>query len=233
MLITALTKLTLLDFPGRLACIIFTGGCNLRCGYCHNAEFVLPERMAALGKGLPFETVKKFLESRKGMLDGVVICGGEPTLQLDLMEKLREIKEMGFAVKLDTNGSNPLALKRIIEAGLVDFVAMDVKDALPYRKELVGVTIGEEAIRESIRLIKESGLDYEFRTTVWPEFHGLEVMRKIGEEIDGAKNWYLQKGRRGKTLAEKFGQSAEYSEYELKSLVEELEGYADRMELRI
>jgi pyruvate formate lyase activating enzyme len=146
---------------------------------------------------------------------------------------VREIKEMGFAVKLDTNGSNPLALKRIIEAGLVDFVAMDVKDALPYRKELVGVTIGEEAIRESIRLIKESGLDYEFRTTVWPEFHGLEVMRKIGEEIDGAKNWYLQKGRRGKTLAEKFGQSAEYSEYELKSLVEELEGYADRMELRI
>ena len=233
MLITALTKLTLLDFPGRLACIIFTGGCNLRCGYCHNAEFVLPERMAALGEGLPFETVKKFLASRKGMLDGVVICGGEPTLQLDLMEKLREIKEMGFAVKLDTNGSNPVALKKIIEAGLVDFVAMDVKDALPYRKELVGVTIGEAAIRESIRLIKESGLDYEFRTTVWPEYHGVEVLRKIGMEIVGAKNWYLQKGRRGKTLAEKFGAGEEFNEYELKSLAEELEGYADRMEIRI
>jgi anaerobic ribonucleoside-triphosphate reductase activating protein len=153
MLITALTKLTLLDFPGRLACIIFTGGCNLRCGYCHNAEFVLPERMAALGKGLPFETVKKFLESRKGMLDGVVICGGEPTLQLDLMEKLREIKEMGFAVKLDTNGSNPLALKRIIEAGLVDFVDVGTKSMEQAKEILAAIQriVGDPAVGNALR----------------------------------------------------------------------------------
>lgn len=232
MLITALTKLSLLDFPGRLACIIFTGGCNLRCGYCHNAEFVLPERVRELGRGLPFETVMNFLRGRKGMLDGVVICGGEPTVQPDLLERIREIRELGLQVKLDTNGSNPAVLRKLLAAGLLDYIAMDLKDALPYRRELVGVGIDAAVIRESIDLIKSSGLEYEFRSTLWPRFHDMETLEQMGKEIAGARLWALQMGRGGKTLMENFGCDGEFRHDEVGLLAADLADYANTVIVR-
>ncbi len=232
MLITALTKLSLLDFPGRLACIIFTGGCNLRCGYCHNAEFVLPERVRELGRGLPFETVMGFLRGRKGMLDGVVICGGEPTVQPDLLERIRDIRELGLQVKLDTNGSNPAVLRKLLAAGLLDYIAMDLKDALPYRRELVGVGIDAAVIRESIDLIKSSGLEYEFRSTIWPQFHDMETLEQMGEEIAGARLWALQMGRGGKTLMENFECDGEFRRDEVGLLATDLADYANTVIVR-
>lgn len=205
MLITALTKFTALDFPGKLACIVFTGGCNFRCGFCYNDEFVLPERLAGLKTPIPFEVVLNFLKSRRGFLDGVVICGGEPTVQVDLEDRIREIKELGYSVKLDTNGSNPLVLKRLIDKRLVDFIAMDLKDDLPYRRELVGVAISPDLIRRSIGLIKESGLDYEFRTTVVPGFHDEEVVRRMGGVLGRVRKWSLQRFVGKKTLDPQFG----------------------------
>jgi pyruvate formate lyase activating enzyme len=233
MIITALTKFTALDYPGKLACIIFTGGCNLRCGFCHNAEFVLPEKLEQLkGSFIPFETVKNFLASRRGMLDGVVICGGEPTIQPDLIDRMKEIKAMGYALKLDTNGANPEVLERALKEGLVDFVAMDIKDTPAYRKDLVGVTLTGSPIEKSIKLIKESGVDYEFRTTVIPEFHNLEKLREMGEAIRGARIWALQAYRNFKTLKPEFSDLCEYSQGDLKKLAEELKEYSKRMIVR-
>lgn len=232
MLITALTKFTALDFPGRLACIIFTGGCNLRCGFCHNAEFVLPEKLAEIKVTIPFETVVNFLRKRVGLLDGVVICGGEPTVQADLLDRMREIKEMGFAVKLDTNGANPAVLEKALAEGLVDYVAMDLKDALPYRRELVGVEIPAEVLRKSIGLIRKSGVAHEFRSTVLPEFHDMETLRKMGGEIEGAQKWSLQIFRNGKTLQEEFGRKMEFGRGELEKVAEELGGFVGVVEVR-
>jgi len=232
MLITALTKLTLLDFPGKLACIIFTGGCNLRCGYCHNGEFVLPEKLAALGKGIPFETVTNFLKARKGKLDGVVICGGEPTVQPDLLKRMAELKALGMAVKLDTNGYNPDLLEKAIKEGLVDYIAMDLKDALPYRKEVVGVSLDAEKIRRSIKLIITSGLAYEFRSTILPQKHDLETLEKMGREIAGARLWVLQRFRAFKTLDPAFAGLDEYSSDQLKALPVELAAFAEKVEIR-
>jgi pyruvate formate lyase activating enzyme len=236
MIITALTKFSAIDFPGRLACILFTGGCNFRCGFCHNAEFVLPEKLKELTNTIPFETVLNFLGERRGLLDGVSICGGEPTINPDLPEKMREIKNLGFEIKLDTNGSNPAMLEKIIDAGLVDYLAMDIKDALPYRQELVGVEVGEVTLRQSIALIKKAGqekdLDYEFRSTILPAYHDLDTLRRMGDAIAGAKKWVLQGFRPGKTLREGFRDMTSFEESELGELTRYLSVYADKLEFR-
>lgn len=232
MLITAIHKFTTLDYPGKLACIIFTGGCNMRCGYCHNADFVLPEKLKTFGSGLPFESVMNFLKSRRGKLDGVVFCGGEPTLQPDLPEKLTQIKDLGLAVKLDTNGINPAMLEKLLAKKLLDFIAMDVKDALPYRKELIGVETDANKIQKSIQLINNSKVQYEFRTTIWPQFHDLVTLQAIGREIAGAQKWALQRGRARKVLKETFNEMTEYTDFEMKILEEELAGYVKTLEIR-
>lgn len=234
MIITALTKFTTIDYPGKLACIIFTGGCNLRCGFCHNAEFVLPEALEKLKDSfLDFHTIKNFLRSRKDLLEGVVICGGEPTVHPDLLDKMKEIKKMGFAVKLDTNGTNPAILKKAIKEGLVDYIAMDIKDIpASYRRELVGVTFTESPFQESIKLIKNSGVNYEFRTTVIPAFHNLDKLKVMGEAIKGAKLWALQVYRNQKTLKPEFSKLPEYSVTQLQNLAEELRDFADKIIVR-
>lgn len=221
MLITALTKFTALDFPGKLACIIFTGGCNLRCGFCHNAEFVLPDKLSNLKNLISFDVVMSFLKHRVGLLDGVVICGGEPTVQVDLADKIRLIKKMGFAVKLDTNGSNPVALERLISESLIDYVAMDLKDNIPYRKALIGVSGGEHLLLKSLKTIKTSGINHEFRTTILPDFHDLETLREMSEIVGNSK-WYWQKFRSGKTLNEKFGMMKEPGMDEMERMKEVL-----------
>lgn len=231
MLITALTQFTTLDFPGRLACIVFTGGCNMRCGFCHNAEFVLPEKLSKLKTLLPFEVVKNFLKKRKGLLDGVVICGGEPTVQSDLLERIEEIKELGFAVKLDTNGSNPAVLKKLIERKLIDYVAMDLKDNFPYRKKLVGLAINDSLLKQSIQIIKESGIEHEFRTTILPEFHDERTLREMAKIVGGSR-WAWQRFRNGKTLESGFEGAIEYDLLKMEQMKHSLIDSVNRIELR-
>ncbi|MFH1546375.1 MAG: anaerobic ribonucleoside-triphosphate reductase activating protein [Patescibacteria group bacterium] len=192
MQIAAIQKLTLLDFPGKTACTVFTPGCNFRCGYCHNPELVLPEKIAIAKQDLiPEEAFFNFLGKRKGLLDGVCVTGGEPTLQKDLLQFLKKIRQRGFLVKLDTNGSHPEILEKLFRARLLDFIALDVKASPKNYQKLVGIDVVEK-IRASKNLIEQSGVPYEFRTTVVREIHDEEEFRKILEFVRGAEKFFLQ-----------------------------------------
>ncbi len=189
MFIKGFQKLTLLDFPGRTACTVFTGGCNFRCPFCHNALLVTDMDDAQYTE----EEVFAHLELRKNVLDGVAVTGGEPLLQKDIERFLYEIKEKGYAVKLDTNGSFPEKLDGILQLGLADYVAMDIKNC----KEKYALTIGVDnfdiaPIEESIALLKKSGIDYEFRTTVTENFHTLEDMKSLAQWIKGTPKYFIQ-----------------------------------------
>jgi pyruvate formate lyase activating enzyme len=163
MKIGGLQKISLIDYPGRISAIVFTQGCNFRCPYCHNPELVDP---AQYGPILSEEEVISFLEKRRGKLDAVTVTGGEPTLQPDLDRFLREIKGMGYLTKIDTNGSNPDVLERLIRGRLVDYLAMDVKGPLQKYERIANVKVKTAKIRKSIELIMASGIEHEFRTTV-------------------------------------------------------------------
>ena len=188
--IHGLQKLSMVDFPGKIAATVFTGGCNLRCPFCHNA--LLVTRLNESPR-LDTEEVLRFLRSRKGLLDGVVLTGGEPLLQPDAGEFLARVKDMGFSVKLDTNGCYPQALAKILEAGSVDYVAMDIKNCKGKYAATVGVPEFDLApVEESIRLLMTGNTDYEFRTTVSRELHTAEDIEEIGRWIRGAKRYFLQ-----------------------------------------
>ena len=168
MKISGLQKLTLLDFPGRVACTVFLGGCNLRCPFCHNSQLLGGDAEELMDSGALLD----FLRKRQGVLDGVCITGGEPTLHADLPELLRSIRALGYAIKLDTNGTNPQLLRRLIDEGLVDYVAMDVKNGPDHYAETVGIEgFSLAAIEESIRILLEDKTDYELRTTVVLPLH--------------------------------------------------------------
>lgn len=189
MYISGLQKLTLLDFPGRLAATVFFGGCNFRCPFCHNASLVLiPGECEKIGEEEFFD----FLTLRKGKLTGVCITGGEPTLYPGLKDFIKKIKNMSFAVKLDTNGTNPELLLELIEEGLVDYVAMDIKNAPPKYSVTAGVEVDMEKIERSVKLLLSEKVDYEFRTTVVRDFHSVEDFEAISEWIKGAKRYFLQ-----------------------------------------
>ena len=183
--------MTLLDFPGHVACTVFLGGCDLRCPLCHNYEL-------ATGKVPPVmeeEELFAFLSKRKGLLDGVAVTGGEPCLHRDLPELLARILELGFAVKLDTNGTHPDMLREILERGLADYVAMDIKNSPGKYAFTAGMAAEPDfvsAVRESVRILMESGTDYEFRTTVVDELHEVQDFEEIGRWIRGAKSYFLQ-----------------------------------------
>lgn len=190
MRIYGLQKLSMVDYPGKIAATVFAGGCNLRCPFCHNALLV-----TRLDESVQLETeqVLQFLRSRRGLLDGVVLSGGEPLLQSDAADFLRQVKEMGFAVKLDTNGCYPDALAAILAEGLVDYVAMDIKNAPGKYAQTVGLpTFDTAAVEASCRILRESGIDYEYRTTVVSQLHTAEDIRAIGVWLQGAPRYYLQ-----------------------------------------
>ena len=190
MKIHGLQKMTLLDFPGRVACTVFFGGCDMRCPFCHNAELLDGSAPPVMTD----EELLKFLKKRKGLLDGVAITGGEPLLQKDLPEIAAKIREMGYPVKLDTNGTHPDRLERMIREGLVQYVAMDIKNSPERYAETAGLdSIDLAPIRESVSILMEGRTDYEFRTTVVTELHDDDSFRKIGPWIHGAKHYYLQK----------------------------------------
>ena len=182
MKIAGLQKMTLLDFPGRIACTVFLQGCNFRCPFCHNSDLLGPEGEQLISAA----ELLTFLKKRKGMLDGVCITGGEPTVQKDLPELLREIKALGYPVKLDTNGSNPAMLKALAAEGLVDYVAMDIKNSREGYPRTAGVPgLHMEKIEESIRYLVEGDLPYELRTTVVKELHDEENILAMGKWLAG------------------------------------------------
>lgn len=187
--IQGLQKMTLLDYPGKVACTVFLGGCDLRCPFCHNGELVEGEAPAALND----RELTAFLKKRQGLLDGVCVTGGEPLLRPELEGLLSQIKNLGFPVKLDTNGSHPDRLRRLTEAGLVDYVAMDIKNSLPRYPETAGVPgLDTVPYRESAALLLEGNVDYEFRTTVVRELHDEDSFRAIGPWLRGARRYFLQ-----------------------------------------
>ncbi len=187
--IHGLQKMTLLDFPGRVACTVFLGGCDLNCPFCHNAELI-----DGTAKPVMDETeLLSFLEKRKGLLDGVAFTGGEPTLREDLSDLLRRIKAMGYPVKLDTNGMHPDRLKALIDEGLVDYVAMDVKNSPEKYAHTCGLaSMDLTPVKTSVELLKTGAVDYEFRTTVVDELHTLKDFEAIAAWIAGAKRYFLQ-----------------------------------------
>lgn len=188
MFISGIQKMTLLDFPGKCACTVFLAGCNLRCPFCHNAGLVLtnPEPV------MEDEAFFAFLKKRKGLLDGVCVTGGEPTLRKDLPDFIRKIKDMGYLVKLDTNGSNPAMLEGMLDENLPDYVAMDIKNCPHrYRETCGGVDILPQ-VQESIALLRESNVEYELRTTCVKPFHDESAMEAIGTWLSGTQNYYLQ-----------------------------------------
>lgn len=189
MLIEGMQKLTLLDFPGQVACTLFSHGCNLRCPFCHNAGLVIRRPEAEISK----DELAAFLEKRKGLLDGICLTGGEPLLQRDAKEFIAFLRSFGFKIKLDTNGAFPERLKEIIDERLVDYIAMDIKSSPEGYAKATGIQdIDIEPFRKSIALIMNSGIDYEFRTTAVKGLHTEADFEGIAEWIKGAKRYYIQ-----------------------------------------
>ncbi len=190
MRIAAVQKTTLLDFPGKVACTVFLSGCNLRCPFCHNGGLVLPEQMET--ETVTPEALLAFLDRRKGILDGVCITGGEPTIQKDLPELLRSIRERGMLVKLDTNGSQPEVLKELMKQNLLDYVAMDIKNCPErYRETCGGIDLLSQ-VRDSAAALMEGNTEYEFRTTVSHPYHNAQSIAEITQWLQGAKRYFLQ-----------------------------------------
>ena len=199
MKISGLQKLTLLDYPTKVACIIFTQGCNFRCPYCQNSGLIPMEGDYLIEE----EEVLSYLKKRKGIIDGLVISGGEPTVQKDLIDFIKKVKELGFLVKLDTNGSNPKVLKELLSNKLIDYVAMDIKYVLDDYKVVAGVKALVNNLEESIKLIKESNIEHEFRTTIIKNIHDIDVILKICKYIGKDENYYLQNFEQSEFVVDK------------------------------
>jgi len=219
MLISGIQKLTFIDFPDTPACIVFTLGCNFRCGMCHNPEFVLTEEVLKLKDScIPEEAFFKFLNQRKGLLEGVVITGGEPTIMHDLIPFIEKVKKEGFKVKLDSNGSRPDIIEKIIQMNVIDYIAMDIKITPDRYKELTPRCVKPEKIKQSVRTIINSGIDHEFRTTMIKEFHDKKTLKDMATEIKGAKRLYLQAFRPDHTLDPTFKQYTPFSVEEMNDI---------------
>ena len=221
-------KCTLVDYPGKVACMVYTIGCNFRCPYCHNPELVDETVEVTLSEA----TILDFLDTRQGLLDGVVITGGEPTMHEELPVFMRRIKDKGFLVKLDTNGTNPKMLQQVIDEGLVDYIAMDIKSPLETYSQTVARPVDVESIRESIRILLSSPVPYEFRTTVVKSLLSPEDLKRIGEAIRGAKNYYLQKFVPTKILNPQFKRKVTYTDEEFKEFRSMMSNYVETCNIR-
>ena len=222
MLIGGLQKTSLLDFPDKISAIVFTAGCNFRCGYCHNPELI--------NQVTTVKDVFEFLNSRKDKLDGVVITGGEPCLQKDLPEFIKKVKTLGFAVKLDTNGSFPEMLEKVLPD--LDYVAMDIKAPLNKYSKIVNIDVNTNNIQKSINLLKSSGIDYEFRTTVLKSQLSFVDFENIGRLLEGSKRYILQKFVPSKMLDKSLAGQKSYTNEEFKDILNMLADYIDIVALR-
>lgn len=221
-------KTTLLDYPGHVAATVFVGGCNFRCPFCHNGLLVLePETQPEI----PEEEVLSYLQKRRGILEGICVTGGEPTLQPDLEAFIRRLKGLGYLVKLDTNGSCPQVLEQLLQEGFLDYVAMDIKASPDNYFAAAGLKeIDFGRIRQSIRLLMESNISYEFRTTVVKGIHTLEEFEEIGRLLQGCRAYFLQGFRESESMV---GQGCQaFSSQEMEKMAELAGKYIDRVELR-
>jgi len=201
--IGGLQKLTLIDFPGRLAATVFLTGCNFRCPFCYASELVLPEKIKNQPK-ISEKELFQFLKERKNLIEGVVLCGGEPTTSKNLISLIKKIKKMGFFIKLDTNGSSPEILKKLIDGKLVDYIAMDIKGPKERYSEFAGIKVDIKKIQKSIDILKEGGVDFEFRSTIVPTLHKKEDVIEMAKWIRGSKRYFLQNFRPEKTIDPSF-----------------------------
>ena len=218
MLISGLQKMTLLDYPGLVACTVFTGGCNFRCPFCHNASLVLPEALQAADGGV--EAVLSFLKKRQGLLDGVAVTGGEPLLHADMADFLREVKALGYRVKLDTNGTFPDRLISLVEEGLVDRVAMDIKnDPALYAKTAGLETMDMATVTRSKEFLLSGAVEYEFRTTVVRGLHTRESLIEAARWIEGSQAYFLQQFKDSGELISPDGLGA-FSDEEMHGLLD-------------
>jgi len=234
MIIAGIQKTTLIDYPGKIACIVFLAGCNFRCPWCYSAELVLPLKIMAQPRFLEKEFFD-FLRGRQGQLDGVVICGGEPTVNKDLPQFIEKIKNLGFPVKLDTNGSNPQMLKDLIDTKLIDYVAMDIKSSPnnPAYTNLLGEGVKLEDIQKSVEILKNGSLDFEFRTTVVNTVHAKEEFTEIAQWIGGPNvKYYLQSFRAEKTIDPAFEKVRPFEDKFLKEIAKEISPHFKFCELR-
>jgi len=215
-------KQSLVDYPGEIATVLFTRGCNLRCPYCHNPDLLIKPKIVV--KPTDIEEVLEFLIQRRGFIDGVVISGGEPTLNDELPADIRRIKSLGFLVKLDTNGTNPTMLQSLLSQGYLDYVAMDIKAPLEYKKyrAACGKLSAEEffGIRSSLHLLKSAKVDLEFRTTVVPTLHTAEDIVEIARYIEGAGQYTLQQFNPRLTLEPGYAGVVPYSKQEMQSIAD-------------
>jgi pyruvate formate lyase activating enzyme len=226
MMILGLQKTTLIDYPHKIACVVFLAGCNFRCPWCYSSELVLPIKIINQPR-ISEKDFFDFLRSRKGLLEGVVICGGEPTINKELPQFIEKIKKIGYPIKLDTNGSNPEMLKDLVNKNLIDYVAMDIKTSQNSVYDSVmteGVTINE--IKKSVEFLKQGNIDFEFRTTVVPEIHTKEDFLEIAKWI-GGKNvkYYLQNFRAEKTIDPEFEKMKPFKKELLEEIAEEIFPY--------
>lgn len=230
MLISGLQKMTLLDYPGLVACTVFTGGCNFRCPFCHNASLVLPEALQASDGGV--ETVLSFLKKRQGLLDGVAVTGGEPLLHADMADFLREVKALGFRVKLDTNGTFPDRLISLVDQGLVDRVAMDIKnDPALYAKTVGLETMDMASVTKSKDFLLSGAVEYEFRTTVVRGLHTRESLIAAAHWIEGAQAYFLQQFKDSGELIAPDGLGA-FSDEEMHALCDAVKPIIPTVQLR-
>ncbi len=230
MKVTGIQKLTLLDYPGVVACTVFTAGCNFRCPFCHNAMLVLPEQID--DECLTDDEVFGFLKKRRGVLDGVAVTGGEPLLHADMPEFLARVKELGYKIKLDTNGSNPELLSEIVKNKLVDRVAMDIKNAPEEYARTIGLESFDIApVERSKEMLLSGETDYEFRTTVVKGIHTKESLIGAAKWIEGAKEYYLQQFKDSGNLILPDGLSA-YDEKQMHALADAVRDYVPTVEVR-
>lgn len=225
--ILGIQKLTLLDYPGKLACTIFTGGCNLRCPFCHNASLVFKE-----GEAISQQEVLDFLKSRLGKLDGVAVTGGEPLINSDIVPFLEKVKKMGYLIKLDTNGTMPDALEYVVKNKLVDRVAMDVKSSPDGYSLAVGIeNFDVSAVTRSKDFLMASGAEYEFRTTVVKGIHNVDQIVELAKWIEGAKEYYLQQFKDSGNLITPEGLDA-FNKEEMEFLADVVRKYVPSVEIR-
>jgi len=230
MKIKGLIKTSIVDFPGKVATVVFTGGCNFRCPYCHNVDLVLrPESLPDIAVGEVF----RLLAERQGFVDGVVITGGEPTLQSDLADFVRELKSLGLSVKLDTNGYRPQSIQLLLQEKLLDYVAMDVKGTLEKYPLVVGRRIEIEHIESSIQLILASEIEYEFRTTAVPEMVTVQDVETIARSIAGARRYVLQQFRSStSTLSPQIAETDPYPVTILKEMADAAQKWVSDVSIR-
>ena len=218
MKIVGFQKLTMVDYPGKMACIIFTEGCNYRCPYCHNSLLVYEKSEYEIDKKEIFD----YLDKRKGIVEGIVVSGGEPTLQKDLIDFLKELRNYEISIKLDTNGSNPDILKKIIDNNLVDYIAMDIKNSIKKYPITTAINkINTDNVLKSIELLKQNKVDYEFRTTIVKELHDLNDLKEI-KKLIGKSKYYIQNFRDNENV--KYSNLHGFTNDELKEIENNIDG---------